>query len=78
MCFNRFRANPSVLTQLTVTHDGDDATMDNADESREYPCLVRVTDGKEAEFSTHVRIFPEHMPVQTEPPIATDYIRETG
>ena len=32
--------------------------MDSTDDSREYPCLVRVTDGKETQFSTHVRIFP--------------------
>jgi hypothetical protein len=52
--------------------------MDSTDDSREYPCLVRVTDGKETQFSTHVRIFPRHMVIQAEPPIAIDYIRGTG
>jgi hypothetical protein len=42
---------------LTVTHDGDDATMDVADETREYPCIIRATDGKDVSFSTHVRTF---------------------
>ncbi|KAF8274341.1 signal recognition particle, SRP9/SRP14 subunit [Lactarius quietus] len=42
------------LTHKRLTHDGDDATMDSADDSREYPCLVRVTDGKETQFSTHI------------------------
>jgi signal recognition particle subunit SRP14 len=28
--------------------------MDASDDSREYPCLVRVTDGKENKFSTHI------------------------
>ena len=42
---------------LTVTHDGDDVTMDVSDETREYPCIIRATDGKDVSFSTHVRIF---------------------
>jgi hypothetical protein len=41
----------------TVTHDGDDVTMDVADDTREYPCIIRVTDGKDEKFSTHVRTF---------------------
>ena len=41
----------------TVTHDGDDVTMDAADDTREYPCIIRVTDGKDVELSTHVRTF---------------------
>ncbi len=31
--------------------------MDVAVESREYPCIIRVTDGKDVSFSTHVRTF---------------------
>jgi len=31
--------------------------MDSADDTREYPCIIRVTDGKKAKFSTHVRTF---------------------
>jgi signal recognition particle subunit SRP14 len=41
----------------TVTHDGDDATMDVGDDTREYPCIIRVTDGEDVTFSTHVRTF---------------------
>jgi hypothetical protein len=41
----------------TVTHDGDDVTMDAADDTREHQCIIRVTDGKEVELSTHVRTF---------------------
>ena len=39
-----------------VTHDGEDATMGDADPDgeKEYPCLIRVTDGKKSNFSTHV------------------------
>ena len=40
---------------LTVTHDGDDVTMDSTDDTREYPCIIRATDGKGVEISTHVR-----------------------
>ncbi|KAF8547846.1 signal recognition particle, SRP9/SRP14 subunit [Imleria badia] len=44
------------LTHKRLTHDGEDATMDDADPDgeKEYPCLIRVTDGKKANFSTHV------------------------
>ncbi|KAN0127908.1 Signal recognition particle, SRP9/SRP14 subunit [Lactarius tabidus] len=42
------------LTHKRLTHDGDDTTMDSTDDNREYPCLVRVTDGKETQFSTHI------------------------
>ena len=28
---------------------------DSSDDTTEYPCLVRVTDGKEVNFSTRVR-----------------------
>ncbi|KIM82246.1 hypothetical protein PILCRDRAFT_820631 [Piloderma croceum F 1598] len=42
------------LTHERLTYD--DATVKHEDEedSREYPCLVRVTDGKKAKFSTRV------------------------
>lgn len=48
------------LTHKRLTHDGEDTVMDEGDQSgktsnNEYPCLVRVTDGKKAHFSTHVR-----------------------
>lgn len=42
-----------------MTHDGDDATMkieEGASDTREYPCLVRATDGKSAKFSTRVSL----------------------
>ncbi|KAI0688130.1 signal recognition particle 14kD protein-domain-containing protein, partial [Cytidiella melzeri] len=44
------------LTHKRLTYDGDDATMtsDSAADSTEYPCLVRATNGKEANFSTRV------------------------
>ncbi|KAH9980772.1 signal recognition particle, SRP9/SRP14 subunit [Russula compacta] len=42
------------LTHKRLTHGGDDVTMDSTDDTREYPCIVRVTDGKEAKFSTHI------------------------
>ncbi|KAI9444568.1 signal recognition particle SRP9/SRP14 subunit [Lactarius indigo] len=42
------------LTHKRLTHDGDDTTMESADDSREYPCIVRVTDGKATQFSTHI------------------------
>ena len=47
------------LIVTIVAHDGEDATMDDAepDSEKEYPCLIRVTDGKKAKFSTHVSPF---------------------
>ncbi|KAH9973198.1 hypothetical protein BGW80DRAFT_1308716, partial [Lactifluus volemus] len=42
------------LTHKRLTHDGDDVTMDSANELREYPCVIRVSNGKDAKFSTHV------------------------
>ncbi|KAG2106966.1 signal recognition particle, SRP9/SRP14 subunit [Suillus discolor] len=45
------------LTYKRLTHDGDDTVMkeeDGSDGSREYPCIVRVTDGKKAKFSTKI------------------------
>ncbi|KAI0297557.1 hypothetical protein B0F90DRAFT_1738078, partial [Multifurca ochricompacta] len=49
-------SNPSFLSHLdlTVTHDGEDVAMDSTDDSREYPCLIRVTDGGDTQFSTHI------------------------
>lgn len=45
------------LDSLIVTHDGDDATMKEAgpSDTQEYPCLVRVTNGKGVKFSTKAR-----------------------
>jgi signal recognition particle subunit SRP14 len=43
-----------------VTHDGDDTAMkieEGSSDTREYPCLVRATDGKSAKFSTQVSVF---------------------
>jgi hypothetical protein len=31
--------------------------MDVAEDTREYPCIIRVTDGNDVTFSTHVRTF---------------------
>ncbi|TFK56939.1 signal recognition particle, SRP9/SRP14 subunit [Heliocybe sulcata] len=43
------------LTHKRLTHDGENATMTDAGEmDREYPCLVRATDGDQT-FSTHVQ-----------------------
>ncbi|KAH7920950.1 signal recognition particle, SRP9/SRP14 subunit [Leucogyrophana mollusca] len=44
------------LTHKRLTHDGEDVAMQDGDESKEYPCIVRVTDGKAAEFSTQVEL----------------------
>ncbi|KAF8131470.1 signal recognition particle, SRP9/SRP14 subunit [Boletus edulis] len=50
------------LTHKRLTHDGEDATMDDAhpDSKKEYPCLIRVTNGKHTNFSTHV--IPSDLP----------------
>ena len=48
-----------------MTHDGDDATMkfeEGVSDTREYPCLVRATDGKSAKFSTRVKSLIYHFP----------------
>lgn len=42
------------LTHKRLTHDGDDVAMDVADDTREYPCIIRAIDGKEVSFSTHI------------------------
>ena len=31
--------------------------MDAEDDTREYPCIIRVTDGNDVMLSTHVRTF---------------------
>ncbi|KIJ61392.1 hypothetical protein HYDPIDRAFT_42619 [Hydnomerulius pinastri MD-312] len=41
------------LTHKRLTHDGDDAAMSDA--STQYPCLIRLTNGKQTNFSTHVQ-----------------------
>jgi len=44
------------LTHKRLTYDGDDAHMSSADDdTKEYPCLVRVTDGGETKFETKVQ-----------------------
>ncbi|KAJ6606810.1 signal recognition particle, SRP9/SRP14 subunit [Mycena sp. CBHHK59/15] len=45
------------LTHKRLIHDGEDVSMaqaDGAEDTREYPCLIRVTDGGAAKFSTRV------------------------
>ncbi|OBZ78920.1 Signal recognition particle protein [Grifola frondosa] len=43
------------LTHKRLTYDGGDAHMSSPDDGeKEYPCLIRVTNGKEANFSTRV------------------------
>ncbi|KAH9950962.1 signal recognition particle SRP9/SRP14 subunit [Amylocystis lapponica] len=43
------------LTHKRLTHDGEDAEMHpTGDETREYPCLIRATDGGKVNFSTTV------------------------
>ncbi|KAF8902241.1 hypothetical protein CPB84DRAFT_1746735 [Gymnopilus junonius] len=50
----------TIFRWFVVTHDGEDAAMKHEDEdatdTREYPCLLRVTDGKSTKFSTLVRV----------------------
>ena len=58
------RNTPSVLLiffkkkQVTVAHDGEDPVMkmqdQGDDDTREYPCLIKVTNGKKDQFSTKV------------------------
>jgi len=45
-----------LIVAYVVTRDGEDATMDDEDpeSEKEYPCLIRITDGKKANLSTHV------------------------
>ncbi|KAI0053400.1 signal recognition particle, SRP9/SRP14 subunit [Auriscalpium vulgare] len=42
------------LTHKRLAYDGEDSVMVPADDSKEYPCLVRVTNGKDIKLSTHV------------------------
>ncbi|GLB43711.1 putative signal recognition particle 14kD protein [Lyophyllum shimeji] len=45
------------LTHKRLSYDGEDATMadgESAEDTREYPCLLRVTDGGSNKFSTKV------------------------
>ncbi|KAF5385292.1 hypothetical protein D9615_000936 [Tricholomella constricta] len=45
------------LTHKRLSYDGEDAVMADAqasEDSREYPCLLRVTDGGSNKFSTQV------------------------
>ena len=49
-----------------MTHDGDDAAMkieEGSSDTREYPCLVRATDGKSAKFSTQVSLSALFLPI---------------
>lgn len=50
-----------VFDRFIVTHDGEDSAMkieEGAGDDREYSCLIRVTDGKSANFSTIVSAYP--------------------
>ncbi|EMD42268.1 hypothetical protein CERSUDRAFT_110796 [Gelatoporia subvermispora B] len=43
------------LTHKRLRHDGEDVQMSSADnETKEYPCLVRATNGKDVKLSTKV------------------------
>ena len=73
---------------LTVLHEGGDVHMSSEDDKdKEYPCLVRVTDGKEAKYSTVVSTHvspPSHRYPHTHSntrftlPIWRDSTRHTG
>jgi len=56
--FNSSREQGTIwLTHKRLTHDGEDAAMkhgEETDDSREYPCLLRVTDGGKTQFHTTV------------------------
>jgi len=41
------------LNHKRLNQDGEDAVMSEG-EDREYPCVIRATDGKKVGFSTHV------------------------
>ncbi|KAI8990646.1 signal recognition particle 14kD protein-domain-containing protein [Trametes punicea] len=43
------------LTHKRLTHEDGDVHMSTSDDAKEFPCLVRATDGKEAKFSTVVQ-----------------------
>ncbi|KAJ7083380.1 signal recognition particle, SRP9/SRP14 subunit [Mycena belliarum] len=42
------------LTHKRLVYDGADVAMADLDDTREYPCLIRVTDGGPTKFSTRV------------------------
>ncbi|KAL5535855.1 hypothetical protein ACEPAF_3949 [Sanghuangporus sanghuang] len=45
------------LTHKRLTYDGGDAhtsVTEGVSDAKEYPCILRATDGKEVKFSTHV------------------------
>ncbi|TEB32491.1 signal recognition particle, SRP9/SRP14 subunit [Coprinellus micaceus] len=46
------------ITHKRLTHDGEDASMaqkdGGSDDTQEYPCIVKVTDGGKNNFSTKV------------------------
>ncbi|KAK0500885.1 signal recognition particle, SRP9/SRP14 subunit [Armillaria luteobubalina] len=51
------------LTHKRLTHDGEDTAMKHEEgeaDVREYPCLVRLSDGGEIKFSTQVRALQLH------------------
>ncbi|KAF8971812.1 signal recognition particle, SRP9/SRP14 subunit [Flammula alnicola] len=55
--FESTKDNGSIwLTHKRLIHDGEDAIMreEGASDIQEYPCLVRVTDGKSTKFSAKV------------------------
>ena len=53
---NLYTFKVSIFNDLfLVTYDDATVEHEDGDDSREYPCLVRVTDGKKAKISTRVR-----------------------
>lgn len=43
--------------RIIVTYDGGDVEVKNEEgegDTKEYPCIIRATDGKKEKFSTHV------------------------
>ncbi|KAG5638925.1 hypothetical protein H0H81_008694 [Sphagnurus paluster] len=42
------------LTHKRLHYDGEDVTMKSGTDSREYPCLLRVSDGRSKKFSTEI------------------------
>ncbi|KDQ62910.1 hypothetical protein JAAARDRAFT_119102 [Jaapia argillacea MUCL 33604] len=61
--FETTREHGSIwLTHKRFRYDGDDAAMASAEDgedTREYPCLIRATNGKEINLST--RVEPGHL-----------------
>ncbi|KDR85982.1 hypothetical protein GALMADRAFT_397356 [Galerina marginata CBS 339.88] len=55
--FESTKDHGSIWLTHKLTHDGEDAAMkheESTSDTRKYPCLVRVTDGKSTKFSTKV------------------------